>query len=257
AFYLWRAAEMDAVLGSDAPIVKRWFGIEPDGNAPMDPQREFVGKNLLYVAADIEKLAAENGKTASEVEEILNRARLAMFRAQLERPRPHLDDKVLTAWNGLMIAAFAKVAGVIGSLGADGRQMGRPYLDAARRAATFIHDRLWSAESRTLLRRYRNGHAEIEGYAEDYAFLIHGLIELFQADPDAKWLTWAATLQRRQNELFWDAADGGWFSTTGHDPSVLLRLKEDYDGAEPSASSVSVMNLLVLTHLIEEKEWAD
>src|SRR5262245_61740273 len=144
AFYLWRAGELDALLGSDAPIVKQRFGIEPDGNAPMDPQREFVGKNLLYVAADIEKLAAEHGKTAAEVEEILNRARLAMFRAQLERPRPHLDDKVLTAWNGLMIAAFARVARVVGALGAEGRQAGAPYLDAARRAATFIRDRLWN-----------------------------------------------------------------------------------------------------------------
>src|SRR5262249_19249750 len=89
----------------------------------------------------------------------------------------------------------------------------------------------------------------------DYAYLVYGLLELFQADPDVRWLDWAQTLQRRQNELFWDAADGGWFSTTGLDPHVLLRMKDDYDGAEPTPSAVSVFNLLTLSHLIDEPGW--
>jgi uncharacterized protein YyaL (SSP411 family) len=97
----------------------------------------------------------------------------------------------------------------------------------------------------------------MSGAAEDYACLIFGLLELFQADPDPMWLEWAITLQHRQDELFWDEAGAGWFSTTGNDPSVLLRMKEDYDGAEPTASSVSVLNLLVLSHLVEEPVWTD
>ena len=88
----------------------------------------------------------------------------------------------------------------------------------------------------------------MEAYAEDYAYLIFGLLELFQADGDPAWLEWALTLQRRLDELFWDPVDGGWFSTTGKDPSVLLRLKEEYDGAEPAASSIAVLNLLTLSH---------
>ena len=257
AFYLWRAGEIDRLLGDDASIVKRRFGIEPNGNAPMDPQQEFVGKNLLYVARGADELASETGKTEAEIVVILNRAQLTMFRAQVERPRPHLDDKVLTAWNGLMLGAFARVARVMRALRDEGPSAGQPYLAAAQRAASFIHERMWNAGTQTLLRRYRGGHAEIDGYAEDYAFLIFGLLELFQADPDPKWLAWAVTLQQRQNELFWDDADGGWFSTTGKDPSVLLRMKEDYDGAEPTASSVSVMNLLVLSHLVEDPRWTD
>jgi uncharacterized protein YyaL (SSP411 family) len=114
---------------------------------------------------------------------------------------------------------------------------------------------MWNAGSRVLLRRYRDGVAEIEGYAEDYAYLIAGLLELFQADPSPMWLEWAIALQHTQDELFWDEAAGGWFSTTGRDPSVLLRMKEDYDGAEPTASSVSVLNLLVLSHLISDSQW--
>ena len=116
---------------------------------------------------------------------------------------------------------------------------------------------MWNADTRTLLRRYRRGKASIEGYAEDYAYLIFGVLELFQADPDPAWLEWAEVLERRQDELFWDDVSGGWFSTTGRDTTVLLRMKEDYDGAEPTASSVSVLNLLVLFHLLEEPRWAD
>ena len=277
ACYLWRADELDELLGDDASIVKRRFGIEPAGNAPIDPQQEFTGKNLLYVARSVDDLAAETGKTQSEIADVLSRARLAMFRARIQRPRPQLDDKVLTAWNGLMIAAFARMARVVAyiggpyppdtigggriaplpAIGAGGRGAGEPYLQAARRAAGFIRDRMWNADTATLLRRFRDGHAEIEAYAEDHAYLIFGLLELFQADPDPAWLDWAVALQRRQDELFWDEADAGWFSTTGRDPSVLLRMKEDYDGAEPTASSVSVMNLLVLSHLIERTRWTE
>jgi hypothetical protein len=255
AFYLWTDAEVDALLGDDARIVKKRFGIEPEGNAPSDPQQEFTGKNLLYVARSLEELA--EGGSLSSVAEVLGRARLTLFKARLDRPRPHLDDKVLTAWNGLMIAAFARVARVIRAAGPEGRHSAGAYLDAARTAARFLETTMWNAETRTLLRRYRAGHAEIDAYAEDYACVIFGLLELFQADADASWLSWAVTLQRRLDELFWDEQDGGWFSTTGRDGSVLLRLKEDYDGAEPTASSVSVNNLLVLSHLIEDAGWSD
>ncbi len=252
ACYLWTASDVSKLLGADAAMVKRRFGIEPNGNAPVDPQQEFVGKNLLYVARSIEDIARETGKTEEEVEGTIARARVRMFEARMKRPRPHLDDKVLTAWNGLMIAAFARAARVVPG--------GARYLNAARRAAAFVHDRMWNAGTVTLLRRYRRGQASIEAYAEDYAYLIHGVLELFEADPDVRWLEWAQALQRRQDELFWDDVDGGWFSTTGRDATVLLRMKEDYDGAEPTASAVSVFNLLTLSHLdsaSREPQWAE
>jgi uncharacterized protein len=257
AYYLWRAAELDALLGADAEVVKLRFGVEPNGNAPQDPQQEFTGKNLLYVARSIDDIAAQTGKPVADVVDILNRTRLQMFDARLGRPRPQRDDKILTAWNGLMIAACARVARLLAGLGDDGVSVAQPYLDAARRSAGFIRAAMWNADSKTLLRRYRDGAAEIEGYAEDYAYLVAGLIELFQADADPAWLEWAIALQQRQDELFWDDAAGGWFSTTGRDPSVLIRMKEDYDGAEPTASSVSVMNLLTLSHLVHDPLWND
>jgi uncharacterized protein YyaL (SSP411 family) len=241
AFYIWREQEIRDVLGADAEVFIARYGIRPDGNAPFDPQAEFVHKNLLYTARPIEEIAATTGMSAVEVEASLRRGREALRARRGTRPRPHLDDKVLTAWNGLMIAAFARAARVL-----DG---GARFLDDARRAAEFVHAKLWDPASGVLLRRYRRGEAGVEGYAEDYAYLVFGLLELFQADGDPRWLEWARALQGRQNELFWDPVEGGWFSTTGRDESVLLRLKEDYDGAEPAASSVSVLNLLTLAHL--------
>jgi uncharacterized protein YyaL (SSP411 family) len=166
---------------------------------------------------------------------------------------------VLTAWNGLMIGACASLARVL--RGRDDA-VADASLAAARRAATFVRERMWNSEvrasgfSRTCSpRRYRAGNADIDAYAEDYAYLIFGLLDLFQADADPAWLEWAIALQRRQDELFWDESAGGWFSTTGRDPSVLVRMKEDYDGAEPTASAVSVMNLLVLSHLVDDASW--
>ncbi len=257
AFYLWRADEIDAVTGDDAAIVKLRFGIEPDGNAPHDPQQEFTGKNLLYVARSIDDIARRTGAANDHVVEALNRARVKLFEARLTRPRPHRDDKVLTAWNGLTIGALARLSRVLRGLGSGGGEAGEPYLAAARRAAVFLRERMWNGDTRRLLRRFRDDAAEIDAYAEDYAYLIAGLLELFQADPQPMWLEWTIALQRTQDDLFWDDVSGGWFSTTGRDPSVLLRLKEDYDGAEPTASSVSVMNLLTLSHLAPDDASTD
>jgi uncharacterized protein YyaL (SSP411 family) len=106
---------------------------------------------------------------------------------------------------------------------------------------------MWSDAG--LLRRYRDGEAAIAAYAEDYAYLIWGLLELFQSSGNAEWLEWALALQAEQDRKFWDDGEAGWFSTTGDDPTVLLRLKEDYDGAEPAASSVSALNVLTIANL--------
>jgi uncharacterized protein YyaL (SSP411 family) len=241
AFYIWRDDEIRDVLGRDADVFRARYGILPDGNAPADPQGEFTAKNLLYTQRSLEDVASMTGRTVDEVVMTLERARGLLMARRATRPRPHLDDKILTAWNGLMIAAFARAARTLH--GAES------YLQDAQRAARFVREQLWQPSSRTLLRRYRDGSAGVEAYAEDYAYLVWGLLELFQASGHPDWLEWAVTLQARQNELFWDPIDGGWFSTTGKDDSVLLRLKEDYDGAEPAASSVSVMNLLMLSHL--------
>ncbi len=248
AFYIWGQEEIRAALGDDSLVFEGRYGVLPNGNAPFDPQHEFVNKNLLHTAQSIADVARASGKTPVEIAEILLRARTVLFDRRNLRPRPQLDDKVLTAWNGLMIAAFARAARVLG--------VGPHHLASAVRAATFIKQTMWHAATGRLLRRYRAGDAAIGGYAEDYAYLIFGVLELFQATGDAEWLTWARALQARQDELFWDAEGGGWFSTTGADPSVLLRMKEDYDGAEPSPTAVSALNAWTLAHLTGEAAYA-
>jgi uncharacterized protein YyaL (SSP411 family) len=151
-----------------------------------------------------------------------------------------------------MLAAFARAARVLVA-----SPMRHEWLRAAQQSAAVVRARLWQPDRQRLLRRYRDDESAIEGFSEDYAFLIFGLIELFEADGDVEWLRWALMLQSVQTTLFWDEQDGGWFSTTGQDASVLLRLKEDYDGAEPSAASVTVHNLLALSHLASDGAMRD
>ena len=242
AFYLWRNEELNTLLGADADLVARRYGVEAVGNAPQDPTGEFAGLNHFYLARSVDALATDLGLEVDEVETRLNRARERLRQVRADRPHPRLDDKVLAAWNGLMIAAAARAARVMPGVSPAAHDM-------ATRAAQFVKDSLWDPTRQILCRRYRDGHASIDGYCEDYAFMVAGLLELFQADGDPDWLGWARTLQHRQDELFWDDDAGGWFSTTGDDSSVLLRVKDDYDGAEPSAGSVSVLNLLALVHL--------
>ena len=253
AFYIWGQPEIEQLFGADADVVRFRYGIEPGGNAPEDPHNEFTKKNLLYVARGTDDVARLAGRSEADVTAVLDGARLRLFEARLGRPRPHLDDKVLAGWNGLMIAAFARAARVtpLDETGA------ATSLDAAVRAAEFVRRHLWDEDRGRLLRRFRDGRSGIDGYSEDYASVVWGLLELFQAGGDPTWLDWARQLQAKQNELFWDEKDGGWFSTTGDDPTVLLRLKEDYDGAEPSASSIAVGNLLILGHLAGGEEAAD
>jgi uncharacterized protein YyaL (SSP411 family) len=252
AFYLWTQSELEALLAEDFEIFRLRFGIRPDGNAPEDPHGEFKRKNLIYVASSTEEVADRSSKPRDDVEASLQRSRMTLFRARLLRPRPHLDDKVLTGWNGLMLATFSRAARVVPS-----HERRTSYLDAAVRSARFLEERMWDPERKALKRRYRNGDAAIDGYAEDYAYAIFGLLELFQAGGDPRWLEWARILQQRMDEQFWDSQHGGWFNTTGTDPSVILRMKEDYDGAEPSPSSVSVLNLMMLAHLTGEAELFD
>jgi uncharacterized protein YyaL (SSP411 family) len=249
AFYVWGASELRDLLGNDAELIALHFGVEEGGNAPFDPQGEFTGKNLLYTAASVDDIVATTGRTAGEVIDALGRARLTLFGARLRRPRPHLDDKVLSAWNGLMIAAFARAARVLRAQRFGLHETAGSHLATAQRAARFVRERLWDSRRLVLLRRFRDGDAAVDGYAEDYAGLAFGLLELFQADGDPAWLQWADQLQAVLDQRFYDPIDGGWFSTTGEDPTVLVRSKEDYDGAEPSPTALALLNLQVLTHL--------
>jgi hypothetical protein len=188
----------------------------------------------------VEETARQFGRTEEEIAKLLSEARCKLFGVRAKRPRPHLDDKIITAWNGLMISGFARAAQVLDE---------PEYVAAAERAAAFIRSHLYDGGTKTLVRNYREGRSAVAGFADDYAFVIQGLLDLYEASFNIEWLKFALELQETQDRLFYDAQHGGYFSGTGDDPSILLRLKEDNDGAEPAASSVAASNLLRLSQI--------
>src|SRR5690606_3207241 len=221
ACYLWTRAEVEDLLGDDAPLVCRFNGIEADGNAQRDPGGARQGRNVMYIASSTEDLLRVSGRPLDEVAAVLTRARNVLLAARATRPRPHLDDKIITAWNGLAIAAFSRAARVLVD---DERRVA--WLENAGRAGDWLQVRTWRPGESRLFRRHPDGDIAIEAGCEDYAALVWGLLELFQATGEPRWLEWAIELTRSQMQLFFDPRDGGWFATTGEDPSLLLRIKE-------------------------------
>jgi hypothetical protein len=242
AFYVWSKEEIDSALGVDAEVFNFHYHVKPGGNVTPggDPHGEFTGKNILIELGGVAATAKQFGKDEKEVRQLLAKARQSLLAVRAKRPRPHLDDKIITAWNGLMISAFSRAAQVLGDPG---------YLEAARRAATFLRAQLYDPSRKVLFRNYREGRSAVEGFADDYAFLIQGLLDLYEASFDVGWLRFAVELQETQDKLFFDRERGGYFSGAGNDPSILLRLKEDNDSAEPAASSVAALNLLRLAQI--------
>jgi uncharacterized protein YyaL (SSP411 family) len=250
AFYVWTLDEIRRVLGSDVDLFAHHYGIQAGGNVPdaQDPQRELRGKNVLSERRRVADTAARFRTSEQDTRARLDAGRRKLADARRSRPRPPRDDKVLVAWNGLMLSALARAA----------QAFDEPlYRDAAAAAARFLEARLYDPKSGSLERRYRQGDADIDGLLEDYAFLIQGLLDLYEASFDGRWLSWAVRLQSTQDMWFWDDNDGGYFSTRADAPHVLTRAKEEYDGAEPSANSVSAMNLVRLWQLTERPQWRD
>ena len=246
-FYVWRQAEIDQLLGGErARRFREFYSVRQGGNAPegSDPHGEFAGRNILFSGMSVEAAARRFDVAPADLERELEESRKVLFEFREKRPRPHLDDKIITSWNGLMISAMARAGRVL----EDER-----YLEAAVGAADFLQKNLTRDSGRRLLRIHRKGAGGIEGFADDYAFLIQGLLDLYEAGFDTRWIRWARELQGTMDRLFWDGEHGGYFSTTGKDPSILLRLKEEYDGAEPSPNSVAAMNLLRLHGLTGEE----
>ncbi|HET9783924.1 MAG TPA: thioredoxin domain-containing protein [Terriglobales bacterium] len=233
AYYLWTKAEIEELLPRDAAeLFCRVYGVRAGGNvgAQLDPQQEFGGKNILYQA---EEIAPADGVRLAQARQIL-------YEARRQRPLPPTDTKILTAWNGLMISALAQ-AGAVGE---------KPeYVRAAAAAADF----LWTERQDSGGGLLRTGG--VAGFVEDYALLVQGLLDLYEADWDPRWREWARALQRQQEARF-AAADGAYYSS-GEDPHLFLRLREDYDGAEPSPNSVALSNLLRLDLLYEGEGWRE
>jgi len=232
-FYVWDYAEISAALGRDlAELFAEAYGFTPQGN--------FDGKNIPnLLTADWSATARRHGLTYEELVERLARARSTLLAVREQRTHPHKDDKILTAWNGLMIAALAKGAQVLGS---------PAYLHAAERSLSFIVSTLRRADGR-LLARYRQGESAYLAYLDDYAYLVWGVLELYQSTGEPRYLELALQLQEEQDELFLDRPEGGYYFTGNDAETLLRRPKELADGALPSGNSISAWNLLRLARL--------
>ncbi len=263
AFYVWTKQEIDDALGDEAPTFSFHYGVEENGNVPAgaDPHGELRGKNVLIRGTGVasaaggtrrgepvgptQKALGVDKEDTETVRKSLAQSRQKLFSIRSKRPRPHLDDKIIAAWNGLMISAFAWGAQVLDDAS---------YLETATRAAEFVLAKLYDGSRKILFRSYREGRSQVEGFADDYAFFIQGLIDLYQASFEMRWLRLALELQRQMDALFWDDKGGGYFAVTGHDSSILLRMKEENDSAEPAASSVAALNLARLAAISNDPE---
>jgi hypothetical protein len=246
AFYVWTKREMDEVLGDDSELFCFAYGVEPEGNAPFDPQQEFIGKNILYCSHDSENTASRFNLSLVELETLLRELRQRLLGARDLRPRPRRDDKILASWNGLMIGALAIAGAALGE---------ERFIQGARRAAGFALSRLYDPWGRTLLRRFRAGEARHAANLDDYAALTGGLIDLYEATGEIQWLRGAIRMTDDMLAGFWDSQRGGFYDTPAGDSSILVRLKEQHDGAEPSGNAMAAMVLLRLSDMTGNPDW--
>lgn len=245
AFYLWTYTHMQQILGeADAKIFADVYGVKANGNAKSDPHGEFTGKNILHIDQNLEQVAESSGKSLEGVQEILERARAKLLEVRRTRLRPHLDDKVLTDWNGLMISALAYGGCVLGE---------SRYLEAAEEAANFILHNMF--DRGRLLHRYRDGESGITGTLEDYAFLTNALLDLYEATFDVLYIEKAVELTGQMLEYFWDDERGGFYLTASDAEALILRPKEIYDGAIPSGNSVAALVLARLYHMTFDADY--
>ncbi len=239
-FYLWTTAEVQKNLsGEKAEWFQKIYNLEKDGNFTSPETDQPSGSNRLYLKKPPVEIAAEMGISEESLQQRLEEIRLGLFGVREKRVHPFKDDKILTDWNGLMIAALAK----------SGRVFEEPlYLSAASKAADFILLKL-QADNGRLMKRYRQGKAGLPAHLDDYAFMVWGLLELYESTYKTSYLHEAIRLSDLMTTHFWDAKNGGLFMTADDSEKLIIRSKQIYDGAIPSGNSVAAVNLLRLGHI--------
>jgi len=227
-FFVWSREEVLDVLGEkDGSVFCDYFDVTKGGN--------FEGQNILHITSSIEDTAATNKITAAECQASINRSRQKLFTLREQRIKPGRDEKILTAWNGLMLTSFAEASAILE----------RPdYRNIAEANARFLLTHL--QQDGLLLRTYKDGQAKLNAYLEDYACLIDGLISLYEATGELNWLESGVALADKMIEQFWDDSEGGFFFTGKSHEQLIIRSKEFMDNATPSGNSIAVISLLRL-----------
>ena len=272
AFCVWTYDELKQHLSANLKdsnrtlfdLVRKVYNVRENGNVDPrgDPHGELKGKNVLTRLEtnddEVRKMFYLSSET--DLEKHLEDTHRILHEVRGARPRPGLDNKILTAWNGLAISGLCEAGDSVGD---------QTYIQDAVKAAEFIQKHLYDEERGVLLRSVYTDPSDaekvtqisnpIDGFLDDYAFLIRGLIALYQSTFDQKWLAFAVTLQEKQIELFWDndAESGGFYTSADGDKSIVLRMKDDQDGAEPASNSVAVHNLIMLGQLLDRKDFSE
>ncbi len=239
-FYVWTQAEIKKALpDKEAELIIEIYNVTSAGNFAEEATGVRTGANILHLSKPLKEYAKDLHVPETELEKRLEAARQKLFAFRVKRVHPHKDDKILTDWNGLMIAALAQGARVLDE---------PTFTEAAKKAAAFILNNL-RRDSGRLLHRYRDGEAAIAAHSDDYAFLVAGLLELYETTFETGYLETALNLNNHFIEYFWDEKQGGFYSTADDAEELLLRQKEIYDGAVPSGNSIATLNLLRLARI--------
>jgi uncharacterized protein YyaL (SSP411 family) len=238
-FYCWTKAELKSLLDPEEfKVATRYFGITEAGN--------FVDHSNPAPLPNLNVLSVVDLKLTGPEQASLDSARQKMLKSRATRIRPHLDDKVLASWNGLMLGAFARAYAVLGDAA---------YLEAAEKNLAFLQAKLW--DSGALYHRWRDGERDQTQLLEDYAFLLSGVIELYETTLNAKHLDFAVSLAEAMLTKFYDAENGGFWQSPADAKNLIMRVKEDYDGATPSGNSVAILALLKLGKITDRKEFTE
>jgi len=245
-FYVWTKNEIDEGLEkTEADLIKKVYNITPEGNYKEESTHRKTGSNILYLQKSIPEIAADLNIKEEVLQKIIQSVRAKLFNLRKRRIHPLKDDKILTDWNGLMIAALAKASRAFGK---------QAYAEVAEKATEFIFRCLMDGDNK-LMHRYRDGEAAIQGYLDDYAFTIWGLLELYEATCKESYLEKALELNDVVIKQFWDDKDLGFYFTADNAEELLVRKKSIYDGAVPSGNSVMMLNLIRLSRLTGRLEY--
>ncbi len=238
-FYCWTQDELSKLLTvEEFNVAAKYFGITAQGN--------FVDHSHPTPLARQNVLSIVDPNVAAKDLPLLDSAKLKMLAARAQRIRPHLDDKILASWNGLMLGAFARASIVLGE---------EKYRAAAEKNLQFVREKLWDEKSQTLFHRWRDGERDHVQLLEAYAFLLSGVIELYEATLEPKHLDFAIEMAGAMLAKFFDAENGGFWQSAADSKDLILRVKDDYDGAEPSGNSVATLSLLKLGAITGRKNF--
>ncbi|ALC42545.1 CG8613 [Drosophila busckii] len=272
AFYAWTWQEVEAAFKSESArfgelsaerafeIYAYHYDFKPAGNVPpaSDPHEHLKAKNIPIERGVEMDTCANFALELEQLQSLLSTANDILHQLRDKRPRPHLDTKIICAWNGLVLSGLAKLANC-------GSAKRSAYMDTAKQLMQFLRSKLYVEKTKSLLRscygagvgmeELEQNAVSIEGFLDDYAFLIKGLLDYYKASLDNEALHWAKQLQETQDKLFWDEQNGAYFFSQENAPNVIVRLKEDHDGAEPCGNSVAARNLTILAHYYDEDSY--